>query len=86
MHPASWAVWYWPIWLLTAIAVFLGPEIYALVSGHPENTLSWWVWDKLQISGHTSFADWTAGDFLTFGVWLTLVIWLTFHFFFRRFT
>lgn len=86
MKPSRFAVLYWPIWLGLSIASFLAYEIYALSTGHPENTLSDWVWRTLKINGHTSVANWTASDFLTFGVWVVLFTWLTFHFFFRRFT
>lgn len=80
-----WGAVYWPVWLGIAIASFLGPEIYALVSGHPENTLSDWVWRSLKIAKNQSFLTWTAADFLVFGCWIVLAVWLTAHFFFRRF-
>jgi hypothetical protein len=85
--PAShWAIWYWPIWLFVFVGAFLGPEVYALVSGKPQNTLSWWVWRMLKVSTGERVSQWTAADFLTFGIWMTLFVWLTFHFFLRRFT
>lgn len=80
-----WGAIYWPVWLITAVVTFLVPEIYALVSGHPANTLSDWVWRTLKIAKNQHIGAWTAADFLVFGCWLTLVTWLTFHFFFRRF-
>lgn len=86
MKTSHFAALYWPIWLAATIVSFLVYEIYALATGHPENTLSDWVWRVLKIGKNASFANWTAADFLTFGVWMTLFIWLTFHFFFRRFT
>lgn len=82
----SWGAWYWAAWLTTAVAAFLGPEIYALCSGRPSNTLSAWVWRALQVTRNETITAWSATDFLVFGCWATLVIWLTFHFFFGRFT
>lgn len=80
-----WGAVYWPVWLVTAVVTFLVPEIYALASGHPENTLSDWVWRTLKIARHQNPGAWTAADFLTFGCWVVLVVWLTAHFWFRRF-
>lgn len=83
---ATWGAWYWPAWLCVSVAAFLGPEICALVSGRPANTLSAWVWRSLNVHRAETIAQWSALDFLVFGMWLTLVVWLTFHFFFGRFT
>lgn len=76
----TWGTWYWPAWLLIVLAAFLGPEIYALVSGNAANTLSAWVWRTLKITAGESVSQWSALDFLTFGVWLVLIVWLSFHF------
>ncbi len=81
----TWGVTYWPIWLFAALVTFLGPEVYALAT-NKQNTLSWWVWERLRIVANESPAQWTALDVLTFGAWLVLVFWLTFHFWFRKFT
>lgn len=80
----SAAVW-WPTWLLAAVSLFLLREIWALASGRPGDTLSWWVWRNLGIMVGERPENWTAGAFLTFGLWIVLVVWLTFHFWFRRF-
>lgn len=79
-----WGDWYWPLWMVVVSVSLLGPEIYAL-SSDSRNTLSDWVWVKLQVTT-TQQLPWTAAHFLVFGGWLTLTVWLTWHFFFRRFT
>lgn len=79
------AVW-WPVWLGLFAGSFLFREVWALASGRPGDTLSWWVWRALKITQNEPITDWTAADYLVFGVWLVLVTWLTWHFFFRRFT
>lgn len=84
--PQTWGHWYWPLWLMGSIILFLVPEVYSLVTGHPSNTLSDWVWSSLHIHRDESPGQWSAEDFLVFGCWLTLVVWLTFHFFTGRFT
>ena len=77
---------YWPLWLAFFTAMFLLREVWALATGHPEATLSAWVWRVLRITSNEPVSSWSAADYLVCGCWLVLVSWLTFHFFFRRFT
>lgn len=81
----SAAVW-WPTWLAVSVSAFLLREVWALASGHYRDTLSEWVWRILKITSREPVGNWSATDFLVFGVWVVLVTWLTFHFFMRRFT
>jgi hypothetical protein len=81
----TWGNVYWPVFLVTGVALFLAPEIYALVSTGGANTLSQWVWNRLQITSGKRFSQWSALDFLVFCEWCVLCIWLTYHFFFHRF-
>lgn len=82
----TWGHWYWPVWLCVMLSAFLAPEIYALVSSGAPNTLSQWVWVRLNVQSNEKVNQWSALDFLMFGEWCVLVLWLTFHFFFHRFT
>jgi hypothetical protein len=84
----TWGKVYWAIWLLLVLCTFLGPEIFALVSGTRmiDNTLSNWVWAHLRIQRKEDIDNWSAIDFLVFCAWISIIVWLTFHFFFRRFT
>jgi hypothetical protein len=77
---------YWPAWLAASVAAFLLREVWALTSGRPGDTLSAWVWRLLKITSREPVGNWSAADFLVFGVWMVLVTWLTLHFFMRRFT
>jgi len=89
MHVLSvlWrAAVYWPIFLLVLLAAFLLREVWALASGRSQDTLSYWVWDHLQITKGQLITHWSAADFLVFGLWIVLVTWLTFHFFLHDFT
>jgi H+/Cl- antiporter ClcA len=82
----TWGRIWWPIYLLVSLAVFLGPEIFALVTNW-RNTLSNWVWSSLKVSsGRFDIWHESAPWYLTLGCWIVLITWLTFHFFFRRFT
>ena len=80
----SAAVW-WPAWLAVSVAAFLLREVWALASGHYQDTLSEWTWRLLKIAKNEPFTSWNAADYLTFGCWLVLVTWLTWHLWFRRF-
>lgn len=82
----TWGRQYWAAWLIIVLVTFLAPEITALITGHPENTLSNYVWVKLHIVRGEKVRQWTAGDFLTFCAWMSMWAWLTWHFFFGLFT
>lgn len=75
--------WYWLIWFIVAFPVaFLVPELIALASGHPENTLSAQIW-RLEgfLPGHAGVVwHWTALHFLIGGVLAILLVWLIGHF------
>jgi len=76
---------YWSLWLGTLAGGLLLREVWALASGRSKDTLSYGVWFNLHITSHERVSQWTAADFLTFGVWIVLVSWLTFHFWLHRF-
>jgi hypothetical protein len=76
---------YWPQWLGMLTGTFLLREVWALASGRPNDTLSYWVWVHLHIVSNERISQWTAASFLTFGVWIVLVTWLTFHFWLHKF-
>lgn len=75
----SWS-WYWLGWLLILTAAFLGPELYALASRHPENTLSAQVWRLEQVKAGEHIWQWSAGHFLIGGIIAVFLVWLLFHF------
>jgi hypothetical protein len=81
---STWGQWYWPLCLSLIIAMVLGPEIYALIT-NVYNTLSWWVWQQLEVSPLPT-TPWTAAHLIVLGLWLTGNIWLTGHFFWRKWT
>lgn len=72
---------YWLVWLVAAFATFIVPELYALVSGHPENTLSAQVW-RLEgiLNGNAPLVNWTAVHFLLGGMFAVIFVWLIGHF------
>jgi hypothetical protein len=77
---------YWPTWMIILVTSFLVREVWALASGRSVDTLSYWVWQHLNVTAHERVSQWSALDFLTFGIWLVLVAWLSFHFWFHDFT
>lgn len=70
---------YWALWLATMFATFGVPETVALATGHPEKTLSWWIWTHVQVIQHQPIRDWSASHFLFAGVFVTLAAWLIGH-------
>lgn len=70
MHYNGWSI-YWLIWL---VGMFGGPELYAIATGHDENTLSYQVW-HLEGTGAT-FCRYFVAAFL---------LWLFIHMVFETF-
>lgn len=70
---------YWLCWLLGTFATFITPESIVLATGHPERTLSWWVWKHAQVVVHQPVSQWSAAHVLFAGVFLVLVVWLSAH-------
>jgi hypothetical protein len=86
-RPASgFAECYWAAWLAAVLVSFLAYEVLSLVTGHPENTLSNWVWTHLRIHAGESITQWSAGDLLTFAAYIAVfVCWLPWHFWLGKF-
>ena len=75
---------YWLIWFVSFFLLFIIPEVAALVSGHPERTLSAAIWS---LEGYTPKGwGWNAFRFLFLGAFSWLCIWLIGHFSFRLWT
>lgn len=78
---------YWPIWFGGLVLLVFGfREFWALGTGRPQDTFSYWVWNALKITPGESISQWTALDYLTFGLYVVVFSWLAFHFFGRKFT
>jgi hypothetical protein len=71
--------WYWACWFTLTVGLFLPVELYALFTGHPENTLSWSVWD-LEGFIPGSHTTWTWSHWLVGGFFFVLCLWLAVHF------
>lgn len=84
--PSPFAERYWAAWLAVVLASFLWLEILSLASGHPENSLSAWVWEHLKIRLGESISQWSAGDLLTFAAYVAVFIcWLPWHLWLGKF-
>lgn len=77
----AWSA-YWLYWFLALLVSFLGPELYALVTGHGENTLSAQVWKLEGLAPGQHVWQWTALHVLIGGGLGLLFVWLIFHFVF----
>jgi hypothetical protein len=71
--------WYWLAWFSVLVTAFLGPELYALATGHSENTLSANVWRLEQSLPGENLWQWTALHVLIGGCLAVLLIWLLGH-------
>lgn len=64
-------------WLIIWFGLGFGiAETWALVTGHPENTLSWTVWRLFSSTGSVDPLEWPFKRYLL----LVGMIWLTVHF------
>jgi hypothetical protein len=77
---SNWGVLYWPFFLILVSALFLVPEVYALIT-NSANTLSDYCWNQLSVhvafgSGRHTLAWWLSqGAFIIFFVLITIHIW-----------
>jgi hypothetical protein len=72
---------YWFVWALVTFFSFIVPEVYALASGHPENTLSAQVWRMEGIlNTNAPLVNWTSVHFLLGGMFILTFVWLIGHF------
>jgi hypothetical protein len=71
--------WWWLSWFTATIASFLVPELYALSTGHGENTLSAQVWKLEKIAPGQHVWEWTALHVLIGGLLAVVLIWLLVH-------
>lgn len=74
----GWSI-YWTCWFGAFITAFLIPELWALFTGHPDNTLSANVWRLEQIAPGQHVWQWTALHVLIAGLLVVVLGWLLFH-------
>lgn len=83
---STFAKVFWTSWLSVTVGAFLVYELFSLVTGNPQNTLSNWVWVNLKIRVGESITQWSAGDLLVFCVYISVfVLWLPWHFWWGKF-
>lgn len=71
---------YWLCWFVASFSTFIVPEVWALVIGKPQNTLSAAVWALEGAQRGMPITAWTAAHFLFTGVFLLVSLWLAGHF------
>lgn len=72
--------WYWTGWFFGWTAMFMGPEFYALATGHPANTLSANVWRLEGFLPGQDVMHWTAVHLLFTACLIVFFAWLIGHF------
>lgn len=76
---------FWLGWFIVSIGTFLTVEIWALVTGRPDRTLSEAIWRLEEFKDNQSFWNWSAGHYLFMATFGLLTFWLFFHFGWGRF-
>jgi len=74
----NWSI-YWLCWFGATLVAFLVPELYALATGHGENTLSAQVWELEKITPGQHVWQWTALHVLIGGGLTVVLLWLIIH-------
>lgn len=77
---------YWPDGLVTVFALFVLRETWALASARPQDTLSWFAWEKLRLIAGQTPSTAGAAWYLSLGMYLVIASWLAFHIWFRKYT
>ena len=71
---------YWAAWFALAFGTFIVPETIALLTGHPERTLSAAVWRLEKLRAGQGIWQWDAAHFLFTGAFILVAAWLVGHF------
>lgn len=85
-QPIDYVPWNsWSVYWLTAVSffvfvLFLPPEIYALASGHHENTLSAQFWRLGNVVASQPMSQWAPEHWLMAVIVTLLFGWLVVHF------
>ena len=74
---------YWSYYLPIAFLLFAIPETIALATGHPEWTLSDYVWRTFGVIRNQPIREWSFQHFAAAGMFTLTVVWLTGHFWLR---
>lgn len=79
----TWGRLYWPFWIIVVSALFLGPELIALLTNW-RNTLSNYAWTELNVTNARVPVHTVAWWFSLIG-WLLAVFVLTAHIWYAKF-
>lgn len=73
---------YWLAWFAASFLTFIGPEVYVLVTGRSQLTLSAYIWRMEELVPDQPIWLWPAAHFLIGGALGIVLIWLIGHFLF----
>lgn len=79
-QPSAFMSAYWACWSLGWFISFIIPELMALFSGHPENTLSDNIWRLEKLVPGQAIINWTFFHFAFTGMFILTALWLSGHF------
>lgn len=78
----TWGRQYWPFYIIFTAGLFLGPEIYALLTNW-RNTLSQYSWNELHVN--PGIPVHTVAWYISLMGWLLFVVVITAHIWWRKF-
>lgn len=79
-HPSHFAIVYWSILLTVFFGGFFAYEITSIATGHPENTLSAYIWNWLGVMRGQPITQWSFAHFAFLGIFTLTAGWLIGHF------
>jgi hypothetical protein len=79
-HPSHFAVVYWSTLLTVFFGGFFAYEITSIATGHPENTLSAYIWNWLGVMRGQPITQWSFAHFAFLGIFTLTAGWLIGHF------
>jgi hypothetical protein len=79
-HPSHFAIVYWSVLLTVFFGGFFAYEITSIATGHPENTLSAYIWNWLGVMRGQPITQWSFTHFAFLGIFTLTAGWLIGHF------
>lgn len=79
----TWGLYYWPSFLTFSGILFLVPELYAIITGHVQNTLSDYCWHELDVTKALTFSAHGFAWWSSMIMWAMFVIAITLHIWYR---
>jgi hypothetical protein len=81
----TWGLIYWPFWIILVSVAFLPVEIFALITGQAQNTLSDYCWHELDVTRALTFSAHGVAWWASLIIWGFFVVAITLHIWYRSY-